>query len=60
LRLVDPGDAKAFQRLDRIRGVVLHAAEDNDAVARCFDLIGERSESAAEAERGELALDQAF
>ena len=42
LRLVDPGDPKTFQRLDRVRGVILHAPEDDDAVAGRFDLVADR------------------
>jgi hypothetical protein len=38
----------------------MHAAEDDEAVARCLDLVVEWLEAAADAERGDLALDQAF
>ena len=45
LRLVDPGDAKPFQRFDRIGRVILHAAEDDEAVAGRFDLVAEHLEA---------------
>src|SRR6185437_16702115 len=58
LRLVDPGDAKSLERLDRIRSMILHAAENDEAVARRLDLVGIDLEAGAEAKRGDLALDQ--
>jgi hypothetical protein len=58
LRLVDPGDAKTFQRFDGIRRVILHAAEDDDAVAGRCDLVAVDSELVAEAQRRDLAFDQ--
>jgi hypothetical protein len=36
----------------------LHAAEDDDAVAGRFDLVAVQLEAVADAERGDLALDQ--
>lgn len=39
-------------------GSVLHAAEDDDAVARRLDLVAIELETAADPERGDLALDQ--
>jgi hypothetical protein len=38
--------------------VILHAAKDDEAVARRLDLVGEDTKSAAEAERCNLAFDQ--
>jgi len=38
----------------------MHAAEDDEAIARRFDLVVEQFEPVAEAERGDLALDQAL
>ena len=38
--------------------MVLHAAEDDDAVAGRFDLVAEDLEAVAEAEAGDLAFDQ--
>src|SRR5204863_3041123 len=58
LRFIDPGDAKSFQRLDRFRGVILHAAEDDEAVAGRFDLVGENLEALAYTQSGKLAFDQ--
>ena len=60
LRLVDPGDLKALQRLDGFSSVMLHAAEDNDAVAGRCDLVAVDSELVAEAQRRDLAFDQAL
>jgi len=40
--------------------VILHAAEDDDAVAGRFDLVGEQPEAVADAKRSNLAFDQAF
>src|SRR5262249_60521226 len=38
--------------------VILHAAEDDDAVARRLDLVGEHLKARAKTERSDLALDQ--
>jgi len=38
--------------------MVLHAAENNDAVAGCLDLVAIQLESAADAKGSDLALDQ--
>jgi hypothetical protein len=40
--------------------VILHAPENNDAVARRFDLVAINLEPVAEAEAGDLAFDQAL
>src|SRR5262249_39753535 len=58
LRLVDPGDAESLQRLDGFGCMILHAAKNDDAVARRFDLVGEGPKTLAETERSDLALDQ--
>ena len=39
-------------------GVILHTAEDDQPVSWRFDLVVEQLEAAADAERGDLALDQ--
>src|SRR5438874_8384160 len=39
-------------------GIVLHAAEDDDAVAGCCNLVAEKPEPEAEAEASDLAFDQ--
>ncbi len=41
-------------------GVILHALKDDEAVARRLDLVAEELEAAADAERSDLALDQAL
>jgi hypothetical protein len=58
LRFIDPGNPKSFQRFYRVRGVILHAPEDDEAVARGFDLVAIDLELVTEAEAGDLALDQ--
>ena len=60
LRLVDPADAKPLQRLDGVGGVILHAPENDNAVARRFDLVAIDLEPVAETEAGDLAFDQAL
>lgn len=39
---------------------MMHAAEDDETVTRRLDLVVERLETVAEAERGDLAFDQAL
>jgi hypothetical protein len=39
LRFLHIRDAKALQRLDRLRGVILHSLEDDHAIAGRFDLL---------------------
>ncbi len=58
LRLLDPGDVVALQRLDALGGVVLHALEDDAAAPRPQDAVGQHPEVAAEAQRLDLVLDQ--
>jgi len=60
LRLLDPGALEAFQRLDRLGGVVAHALEDDEAAARGRDPVAEDLEFGTNAERRDLALDQAL
>jgi hypothetical protein len=40
--------------------VILHAPEDDDAVAGCFDLVVEDPEPLSQAEGRDLAFDQAL
>jgi hypothetical protein len=58
LRFIDPGDPKSFKRFYRLGRVVLKPAENDQPVAGRLDLVIEQPETAADAERGDLALDQ--
>src|SRR5579863_4528081 len=58
LRLVDPGDAKAFEALDRGCGVISHASEDDQAIARRGDAVAIDLETLRQAHRRNLAPDQ--
>ena len=58
VHVAELGDAKSFQGFDRFRRVILHAPEDDETVARGFDLVVEHLEAVTETERGDLGLDQ--
>ena len=60
LGFLDPGDPESLQRLDRFGGVVLHALEDDQAVAGGCDPVAVDPELRTDAEGGDLALDQAL
>src|SRR4029077_10420082 len=45
---------------DSLESITLHPPEDDEAIAGRFDLVVEGLEPVAEAERGDLALNQAF
>ena len=50
LRFLDPGDAKALQALDAFGGVILHALEDDEAIAGRFYAVVEDAEQRPDAE----------
>ena len=58
LRFIDPGDAKPFQRLDGVGGVVLHSPEDDEAVTGRRDAVAVEFEPTRKAELLDLAFDQ--
>src|SRR5689334_20359118 len=58
LCLIDPGDPKPLERFDRLGRVILKSTENDEAVARRLDPVAIELESAADAERGDLAFDQ--
>ena len=58
MRLVDPGDAKAFQTLDGRGRVIGHAPEDDKPVAGRGDTVAVDSKAVRQVQACDLALDQ--
>ena len=60
LRFLDPGDAEALEGLDAFGGVILHALEDDEAIAGRLDAVVEDAEQRPNAECLDLAFDEAL
>ena len=60
LRLFDPGDLEALQALDALRRVILHADEDDEAVAWRLYAVVEDAEQRPDTEGFDLLLDEAL
>src|SRR6202041_85349 len=58
LRLIDPGDAEAFQALDRVCRVILKPAENDQPVAGRGDSVAIEPEAVRQAQLLDLAFDQ--
>jgi hypothetical protein len=60
LRLVNPRDLEPLEAFDRVGRMILHAPEDDHAIAGRGDLVGIELEARTDAERRNLALDQSL